>query len=549
MATPRARSAPNPELERGLARAAERKKAGIEPAPAPLRASFALSRAVLDAFADDVLGGYGVARCWRTPTDRTDWRGGRTTVDRDALMDHFRGYVAIGVEPLRRSIVIDVDLPAEDQQSEAPLDLKHMAAALIAGVLGDVPFVHFDSRRGPHTWVRCVDDPAPDVLQGLRERVCSVTAQIEGASIEVRPHGQQSMRLPLGVSFGIGRGPLTGDLGEADLVRWLADPRRATPEQLQPFAPAPQSPDDTRPKVASASGREQAPATAPVVATALEPPLELAGWERWCACKQAKFVQGLAHAGERHWTYLMLAAEAVLHAELSEQELVALQLALPLNDFSGSTASDRRIDARSNASTVLEAKATGRPILTGCPHNDRLRHRGRESVLRATFQAHCTHERIARCPLLYAVWPRTTAYGTTLSSSIWRSAQGKGAGLGMTARAIYEFAVERARGEPGTVGLSSRYLATKLPYITRNSAETALKKLCSDEVALLRHVRDGVYSLEPARSAEVLRQLEEQLGTAPLAEAAIARHRNDWKKSRAVARRNAPRVVDAETGR
>jgi hypothetical protein len=119
-----------------------------------------------------------------------------------------------------------------------------------------------------------------------------------------------------------------------------------------------------------------------------------------------------------------------------------------------------------------------------------------------------------------------------LSSSIWRSAQGKGAGLGLTARAVYEFAVERARGEAGTVGLTGRYLATKLPYITRKTAESALQKLCSDEVRLLCKVREGTYNVEPARSAAELAELEERLGTAALAEAAVQRFRRDWTRSR-----------------
>src|SRR4051794_10941867 len=85
MATSEARAArgADSELEPALARPGERTKAGIEPGPAPLRASVALSRRVIDVFADDVLGGYGNARCWTTPTDKTEWRGGRELVDRD----------------------------------------------------------------------------------------------------------------------------------------------------------------------------------------------------------------------------------------------------------------------------------------------------------------------------------------------------------------------------------------------------------------------------------------------------------------------------------
>ena len=71
----------------------------------------------------------------------------------------------------------------------------------------------------------------------VREQVRGALDPIEGAYIELRSRGNQSMRLPLGASFDIGRGPLHGDLGESELVRWLAPPR-ATREQLGRFAPA-----------------------------------------------------------------------------------------------------------------------------------------------------------------------------------------------------------------------------------------------------------------------------------------------------------------------
>jgi hypothetical protein len=249
------------------------------------------------------------------------------------------------------------------------------------------------------------------------------------------------------------------------------------------------------------------------------------GFEHWPACKQIKFVTGLEQPGERHWTFLMIAAEAVHHAALTTEELTGIQLAIPLNDLSASTEAEIELDAAQNAKDIMASMESGNPVYTGCPgtrtETDEL------GVLADTFRHNCTPERCATCPLQQGVDPMTTAYAPLLDSSIWRGGQGSGNGLGAQARNVFEYAVRRARGVPQRhVHLSGRYLETKKPYLTKKAADTALDRL--DEVGLLTRAGSGLYKLEQPLGQADLAALEDKLGTAAAYDRAVARNRAHW---------------------
>jgi hypothetical protein len=489
----------------------------------------------VDAFADDVLGGYGQARWWSVSPESRSWSGGRSTqlVSQTELLRHFRGWHLLGVEPIRRAIAIDVDLPIDDSNAELPMALKYEAAAAITSVLDEasISHMHFDSRRGPHTWIRFEVDPPVDLIQALASRLGAALAALGADGVELRPRGRQAIRLPLGIYLGLPRGPLEPRTTD-ELLLWLAEPERATETQLR--AAAHQiAEQETEPwdGIVRRAITIPPPAAADQ-ATPPEPPMPIRGWERWCPCKQSKYLAGLERRGERHFTYLMIAAEAALHAELSEDELIEIQLAMPLNGNSQSTDSERRVDARSNARSVLAAKAE-EPVLTGCPRNQGFADRA-QSTLRSVFAHHCTEERSRICPLLHPVWPRQTAYGPLLESSIWRGSQGGGSGVGLTARAVYEFAVMRSQGMPGPIALTGRYIEARLPYLTRKSAEAALSRLV--EIGLFEHDKGRSYILQEPLDAQGVGELETELGTHEHASRALERFKTDWERLRAFRR-------------
>jgi hypothetical protein len=200
----------------------------------------------------------------------------------------------------------------------------------------------------------------------------------------------------------------------------------------------------------------------------------------------------------------MLAAEAVLHAALTEDELVEIQLRVPLNGYSGSSDAEVNADARQNAKDVLARKADGNPQLSGCPAR---RGGAGGAELRETFAHYCTGERAELCPIGATVWWRLTTYHPTLRSSIWRE-------LGLGAREVYEIIVERAAGKPSDLKLTSRYIAKFWPYVPKSTADTALRRLV--EHGLLRQEKkgSGIYTLPTSLSAEALAELEQRLGTA-----------------------------------
>jgi hypothetical protein len=495
-------------------------------APAAVTADEVAARRAADEFAGDVLTG---CKWWRSGTASTRWLAVKPPPDRpaDALLEHLRGQRSYSVGPISKTIVIDVDLPQyrEDKRQEALLDQKLSAASAVSGVLNrfDIPHLHVDSRGGLHTWIRCEINPTTESLQGLAARL---DKELDG--FELRPAGGRGIRLPFGVSNGVARRSLGKALTDAEILDWLATPPRATQEQLRLLGEHP-------PAIDGAPALEPLPgvawATAPADAYPVEPPYDVPGWERWPRCKQLKFASGLDRSGERHWTWLMVAAEALLHApHLSHEELVALQRAVPLNGHSSSLELELDADAMQNASDLLARLGAGRPLRTGCPRSP-----GKgDSPLRNTFKGYCWREDAKRCSILCPLPAGLTPYRDVLRSSIWRGAQGgKTSGLGLAARAVFEFAVEMAGGEPGVAfELSERYIEVRMTYVPARAAAAALKRLTGADVGLLQKIDERTYVLKDPPSPEEVSRLERALGTLGSYENALARHKTHWNDRR-----------------
>jgi hypothetical protein len=303
-------------------------------------------------------------------------------------------------------------------------------------------------------------------------------------------------------------------------LRWLQAPQRAKRAQLEEIArQAPTVPPRTETVHAEVAIDGFAPAEDDV----LRPPRPVAGWGAWPPCKRAKYIAGVEQEGERHWTWLLLGAEAVLHADFTEDELAALQLAVPLNDNSNSSEAELHADAKQNAKDLLRRKAEGNPILTGCP--GRLDARSKRFALREVFAHHCTDARFAACPVGKARWAMQTPYREMLGSSIWRS-------LGLPARLIYEMAVERAERAGPTLQLSSRYVAVRLPFVGKGSADEALRRLTRYGLLLHEKHGSGLYTLPPPLDRDALLALEDKFGTADLYRKETERARSDWDEQR-----------------
>jgi hypothetical protein len=127
-----------------------------------------------------------------------------------------------------------------------------------------------------------------------------------------------------------------------------------------------------------------------------------------------------------------------------------------------------------------------------------------------------------------------TPYRDVLSSSIWRGAQGgKTSGLGLAARAVFEFAVEMASGEPGVAfELSERYIEARMTYVPARAAAAALKRLTGTDVGLLQKIDESTYVLKDPPSPEEIRRPEGDLGTLTSYENALARHETHWDNRR-----------------
>jgi hypothetical protein len=127
-----------------------------------------------------------------------------------------------------------------------------------------------------------------------------------------------------------------------------------------------------------------------------------------------------------------------------------------------------------------------------------------------------------------------TPYRDVLSSSIWRGAQGgKTSGLGLAARAVFEFAVEMASGEPGVAfELSERYVEARVTYVPARAAAHALRRLTAADVGLLQKIDESTYVLKDPPSPEEIRRPEGDLGTLTSYENALARHETHWDNRR-----------------
>lgn len=475
---------------------------------------------VAEVFARDVIP--RDAFFWRTWGDSyrpvTDLEASRPW---KPVLDHLLGRRVISYKPVQRALVVDVDFHDDvPEGEEASWERKVEAARALGEVLDDlgVPQVAFDSPRGVHVWIRCLSEPNPKVLGGLGVLAESALSALDGASFELRPDGGRGIKLPLGYVGGRGRGSILG-LDEETLIAWLVDPPRPTEDQLRAV-------EELAPVGSGPQKRASAPAVTaaePVLPEPVLPGIPIRGFERWPRCKQRKYVAGVEREGERHACWHMAVSEAVLHADLSEGELVEIQLAMPLNDLSNSTEAELLADARGNAKNVLKRMAAGEPVLTGCPRA------GPAGELAGVFAHHCTDESAATCPLLAQVDPMRTPYRTILDSSLWRGRQGGGKGLGPHARFVFEYAVRRARGQAGALlPLTARYVEAKLSFVPMKSAHAALKSLCA--AGLLRPVGNLHYELAPPRDEAAVRELERQHGTLQFYEKAVKRHRENWQQ-------------------
>jgi hypothetical protein len=442
------------------------------------------------------------------------------------VLRHLKGELTIAAAPLQRVIVVDVDIRNVLLGEEASNHQKQTCAREISLILGAhaIPHTHFDSRRGTHTWIRLEQELDVDSDLKLLERRLGGLVE-DHASVEVRPDGGMGIRLPFGTTLGRRRSFFERPHRDEEMIAWLRNPTRASPDAVRALlAGCAHAGNEAAVDVAGASSQVPSYHASHEVVAPLTAP---AGFERWCICKKDKFVRGLETEGERHWTYLMVAAEAALHADLSEQELVDVQLSIPDNDLSNSSDAECLADARQNAKDILGRIHEGRALMTGCAFDNP------EGPLRATFSHLCTLERSRTCRAAASVDPEATEYKAVLRSTLWRGSHGSSRGLGGTARVVYADCVRRAHGRAGArVHATGRYLEGRLKYVTRKGADAALRRLSSSDIQLLIKQCPTEYALAPPLSTDELRQLEERLGTWQAWSRSLESHRRHWEASK-----------------
>jgi hypothetical protein len=533
-------------------------------------------REVIGSFYFDVLCRDGKpAKVWHSPTTRKAHTapkradGGQRHIGPSDVRAHLRGERAVSAAPLRRAIVLDVDLRDFAEGTEADEAAKAKAVRAVRTILDSVapetPAVLFDSARGVHVWIRLARDPVGNELAAIARLFNQrrILDDAGAAAIEVYPSGRRALRLPLGVYLGQWRGPIPEPPRADEIIAWLGSPTRATEDDLRAIVgaapPAPEaSASDGRvqtgaarplgPVTARSTGvlvtETGAPADLPATLVAqtrlarqsgplLEPPASIAGWQEWLPCKQLRAVQGLIRPGTRHNTFLMLSNEAAANGERSVGRIVALLLALPLNGMSKSAAREIRTDAENAARSALKRTEAVAPILTSCGYRHHP-HSGNPdtAILRQTFADLCTEERAALCPARHAPAAESTVYGELFRGTLFRGGQGGGRGLGPSVEKVARYLVRLSRGRSDAiVRVSSRFLAAKIGTVRKTAAGNALHVL--ENIGFLEPIsadhHGRVFRLRALSPADV-HELEERLGTAELAERERAEYVKHWKE-------------------
>ena len=411
---------------------------------------------------------------------------------------------------MRRALVIDADLGADDNQATKDAGREHVS--LVLDSFG-IPHVHHDGRSGYHTWIRLDCDAAPEERAALAALLNS--SWTGDGTFQVFPHGGTALRLPFGLYCGRPRGAVP-QMGSADALAWLRAPKRASEEQLRELV---------RTATPSAPDPEPAVQVEPAPAQREE---RITGWNSWPECKRARATSGPL-PGMRHHTLLMLACEAVESGERDETRLAEWLASLP-RPHSATSAAAHEADARYAARDALRLYAANDPRrFSSCPHVPR--HSGHPATTqhRATFEDECTLERAAACPIFLA-WQRgqnLPAWTHVLRSSIWRSGRGNGSGIGVEARAVYKEMLRRSGGDPELVfPASHRWIAIRLLDRGTHVDERSVPKIVDRLVAegLVEEVDGGrgLYRI-PFRTPAWIAQKEAKLGT----DAKARRARND----------------------
>ena len=206
----------------------------------------------------------------------------------------------------------------------------------------------------------------------------------------------------------------------------------------------------------------------------------------------------------------MAASEAVLHEpNITIESLKALLLAIPRNGYSAQSDTDLDASARAIAKDKIAQAQAGKPIYSGCGFRNAAGH------LAETFSELCTEVRSHSCGI--GLWPYPGSechrYGPLLRSSIWRDGRGKGMGLGLATRMVYEYLLARARGNAIPVEASQRFLADVLP-LSEKAARAALRRLC--EFGLLESIGKSEFRVCDPPTLIAIRDLEATLGTGDL---------------------------------
>lgn len=480
-------------------------------------------RQAISIFGADVLGGWGAdakVKKWAYVGSGKGYRARTGRAVPSDVLAHLTGQATLAIGPITRAIVIDGDLTAKG--TDATPEQKATVQAAVDSLLADfdLPALHFDSARGLHTWLRCTETPTQATLDAFER---ALTERYNGpGSIEVYPKGGKAIRLPWGM-YGVERRAVP-ELSNEELLRWLAFPVRATVEQLAALTAAFPPPRAERPQAKKAvdqaapalEGAGGAPTAAPGL---LLPPAPCTGWENWPVCKQIRAIKG-PQPSRRHHTLNMLACEAVVSGERNEEKLRAFLLAVP-RPHSQTPAAEHRNEVFYAGRDALALHAANDPRrFSSCPRVPRHSGNSYTALHRSTFEHVCDEEKAAACTI-HRRWQREQflpAYDHITHSSIWRSGNGAGQGLGHGAKAVYRLLLHLSGGDSERqVAASTKYIAIKLLNDVALRSVSALRQRLLD-AGLIEKVEGRTYHFRvPLLTPAAIAQLEARLGTDILA--------------------------------
>ena len=460
---------------------------------------------------------------------------------------HLRGEQTIAVAPISRAVVIDTDLCAKTEKP--PEDVKQRAAEAVSLVLDTfgIPFLTFDSARGTHTWVRLPRNVRPDERAALDALIRPHVSKLvpkrgERDCLEVFPDGGKAIRLPLGLYRGERRRPLNG-MSDAETLRWLIQPDRATEDQVAALVEAAKHlTQRPQAKTAIAQTAPRPPRAADGLtarSTTLDPPAPIRRWERWTPCKQRLAVEG-PPTGRRHDSILTLANEAATCGETDPATLEAFLLAVPVPNSSTSE-SEHLSDVRAAVRSALRLQETKDPRrYSGCGADTDHSGLPEGSRQRGTFAHYCDDEAQAVCPIHRAkklgLVPPPWAIAV-LKSSLWGDTRGNGRGLGFAAKDIYRIMLGQGGHDPERVFAAAlTWLHVRLLNqglrVRHETVVQARKQLHEEGLIELVDAQPGKPHTfrVPVRDADWLRQKESQLGTHSLARREMTGLLKRWDK-------------------